>query len=95
MELGIKIDGQPAPVKKAYNSVYAHDPKRTFLGSYVEISGLKPDTAHEIEMTVPPLAPGQFRGLYVENVEPEYTQRILAPQPPGGKERTLRSDQHQ
>jgi hypothetical protein len=81
MDVVIKLDGKPVGVTKAYNSVYPHSPKRTFLGSYADLSSLKPDTPYEIEVTVPPLAPGQFLGLFFENIEPEYTERILAPQP--------------
>jgi hypothetical protein len=81
MDVAVKINGRTVEVKKAYNSVYPHSPKRTYLGSYVDLSGLKPDTAYEIEATVPPLKPGQFLGLFFENIEPEYTERLLAPQP--------------
>ena len=80
MEVAIKVDGKPVDVKKAYNSVYPHSPKRTYVGSYADLSTLKPDMTYDIEVTVPTLAPGQFMGLFFENVEPEYTQRILAPQ---------------
>ncbi len=81
VDITVKIDGQPAAVKKAYNSVYAHSPKRTYLGCYVDISGLKPDVVHDVEVAVPPMSAGLFRGLFIENVEPECTKRILAPQP--------------
>jgi hypothetical protein len=81
MDVAVKINGQIIDVKRAYNSVYPHSAKRTFLGSYVDLSWLKPDVPYEIEVTVPPLAPGQFMGLFLENVEPESTEKILAPQP--------------
>jgi len=81
MDLTVKINGRPAPIKKAYNSVYPHSAKRTYLGSYLDLSGLKPDVPYDIEVTVPPLEPGRFLGLFFENVEPEATERILAPQP--------------
>jgi hypothetical protein len=81
MEVAVRIGGKPVTVKKAYNSVYPHAPARTYLGSYVELSGLKPDTDYEIEVTVPPLEPGRFLGVFFENVEPEATQRIFAPRP--------------
>ena len=80
-DLTVKINGRPAPVRKAYNSVYPHSAKRTYLGSYLDLSGLKPDVPYDIEVTVPPLEPGRFLGLFFENVEPEATERILAPQP--------------
>jgi hypothetical protein len=81
MDVAVKINGQTVAVKKAYNSVYPHSAKRTFLGSYVDLSWLKPDVPYEIEVTVPPLAPGQFTGLFLENIEPEPTEKILTPQP--------------
>jgi len=79
MDIEMRINGKPIPVKKAYNSVYPHAPQRTFIGSYVNISWIRPDTTYEIEISVPPVAPGRFLGLFVENVETEFTQRILAP----------------
>ncbi len=84
MEITVKIGGRTVEVKKAYNSIYPHSSKRTYLGSYADLSWLKPDTTYEIEVTIPPVAPGRFLGLFLENVEPEYTQRILAP--PSGKD---------
>ncbi len=81
LDLAVKINGRPVEVKKAYNSVYPHSPKRTYLGSYVDLSGLKPDVPYDIEVTVPPLEPGRFLGLFFENIEPESTERIMAPQP--------------
>jgi hypothetical protein len=81
MDVAVKIDGRPVEVKKAYNSVYPHSPARTYLGSYVELTGLKPDTPYDLEVTLPLLAPGRFLGVFFENIEPETTQRILAPRP--------------
>jgi hypothetical protein len=81
MDLAVKINGRPVEVKKAYNSVYPHSPKRTFLGSFLDLSGLKPDVPYDIEVTVPPIGPGRFLGLFFENIEPETTERIFAPQP--------------
>ncbi|HYA48724.1 MAG TPA: hypothetical protein VEG35_03410 [Burkholderiales bacterium] len=81
MDITAKVNGQPVPVKKAYNSVYPHSPKRTYLGSYLDLSGLRPDTPYEIEMTLPPLPAGRLLGLFFENIEPESTERILAPKP--------------
>jgi len=81
MDVSVKIDGKAVEVRKAWNSVYPHESTRTYLGRYVDLSVLKPDTPYEVEVTVPPLRPGQFLGLFFENVEPESTERILAPQP--------------
>jgi hypothetical protein len=73
----LTIDGQPVGIRKAYNSVYAHSPERTFLGFYADVSFLEPDTEHRLTFTVPALAAGRFQGLFFENVEPEYTGAIL------------------
>jgi hypothetical protein len=81
MDITLAINGKPVEVKKAYNGVYPRNPERTLLGSYADLSDLKPDTPYEIEATLPALLPGQFLGLFFENVEPEPTMRILAPKP--------------
>jgi hypothetical protein len=81
LDVSVKIGGQPVAVQKAYNSVYPHSAERTYLGSYIDLSGLKPDTLYEIEVMIPPLPPGYFLGLFVENVEPDSTERLLAPRP--------------
>ena len=71
------IDGQPMPVRKAYNNIYGNN-KRNFLGSYADLSALEPGKDHTIEVTLPQLAPGRFQGLFFENVEPEYTSILAA-----------------
>ncbi|HVP90173.1 MAG TPA: hypothetical protein VMS75_03040 [Terriglobales bacterium] len=81
MDVAVKVNGTPVEVRKAYNSVYPHETKRTYLGSYADLSGLKPDAPYEVEVTLPALEPGRFLGLFFENVEPESTERIVAPQP--------------
>lgn len=86
MAITMTINGKPVDVKRAYNSVYPRAPERTYLGSYADVSWLKPDTNYEIEITLPPLAPGQFLGLFFENVEPEYTGRFLSPRLPVPRE---------
>ncbi len=79
MEVGLKINGLPVEVRKAYNSVYPHAPERTFLGHYADVSRLRPDSPVDIEVTLPALEPGRFQGVFFENVETEYTTRIMAP----------------
>ena len=39
---------------------------------------IRPDQEYEIELTLPNLKPGQFQGIFFENIENEYTQNILA-----------------
>jgi len=81
VDLTVKINGRPVEARKAYNSVYPHSAQRTYLGSYLDLSTLKPDVPYDIEVTLPPLEPGRFLGLFFENIEPETTDRILTPQP--------------
>ncbi|NQU21482.1 MAG: hypothetical protein HQ567_09375 [Candidatus Nealsonbacteria bacterium] len=76
MELTMKIDDKPIEVKKAYSSVYRSNPKNTFLGFYADLSGLEPDRPYKVDVEVPNLQPGQFQGLFFDNVEPEYTEQI-------------------
>ena len=76
--LGLKLDGQPVELKKAYSDVFPLGRERTFTGFYADLSTLKPDTRHSMEVTLPEaLQPGQFQGLFFENVEAEYTQDLV------------------
>jgi hypothetical protein len=51
--------------------------ERTFTGFYAEITNLTPDTRYRAEVTLPDnLKPGQFQGLFIENVEAEFTTNI-------------------
>lgn len=78
-EVSLKLDGQPVEVKKAYSDVFPLGRERTFTGFYADMSRLAPDVKHVLEVTLPGgLQPGQFQGLFLENVETEYT-RELAP----------------
>jgi len=82
MEATMKIDGKPIEVKKAYSS---RTPGRlqfgkghnTFTGFYADVSDLKPGRRYVVEVTLPDgLKPGQFQGLFFENVETEYTDLL-------------------
>jgi hypothetical protein len=71
----LKIDGQPIELKKAYASVRVN--RRNFVGFYADISTLKPDVDHRLELETPTgLKPGQFQGVFVENVETDYTEPL-------------------
>jgi hypothetical protein len=72
----LTIDGAPVTLIRAYNSIYSHEPKRTFLGLYAEVTGLDAGREHAFELALPALAPGRFQGLFFENVEPEFTTEI-------------------
>ena len=82
MEANIKLNGKSLDVKKAYSS---RTPGRlkmgkghnTFTGFYADVSHLKPGTEYRLEVTLPAgLKPGQFQGVFFENVETEYTDEI-------------------
>jgi hypothetical protein len=72
-DVTLTIDGRAVALTRAYNSIYGHQPKRTFLGFYADVSALAPDTEHRLELRLPVLHPGQFQGLFFENVEPDRT----------------------
>jgi hypothetical protein len=61
-------------LKKAYTAVRAAP--RTFVGFYADVSMLDADRAYDFELELPALKRGQFRGVFFENVETEYTDRI-------------------
>ena len=76
-EVGLKIDGQPVEVKKAYSDVFPLGRERTFTGFYVDVSKLSPEAPHRLEVALPAgLQPGQFQGLFLENVETEFTTEL-------------------
>ena len=77
-EVGLKIDGQPVEIRRAYGDVYPLGRDRTFAGFYADVSSLKPGVRHEVEATLPDgLKPGQFQGLFFENVEADLTCAIV------------------
>ena len=71
----IKVDGQPLSLKRAYSSVRVHS--ASFVGFYADLSGIKPDTEHELEVKLPEPGTGQFQGAFFDNVQPEYTEVIV------------------
>ena len=85
MDVSLKINGLPVEVLKAYNSVYPHAAERTFIGHYADLSRIRPDSPCDLEVSLPTLEPGRFEGVFFENVETEYTKRVLAPPAPAAK----------
>ncbi len=72
----LEIDGHAVDLVKAYASVRAF--RRNFTGFYADISGLAPDVNHTLQLELPKgLKPGQFQGVFFENVETEYTSEIV------------------
>jgi len=76
VKVSLKVDGKAVEVKPAYTSVYRENERNTFVGWYADVSSLAPDQTHRFEVELPKLAPGQFQGLFFENVETEYTKEI-------------------
>jgi hypothetical protein len=76
-KLGLQIDGQPAVVQKAYSDVFPLGRERTFTGFYVDVSNLNDNAPHQLEVTLPAgLMPGQFQGLFLENIETAFTSEL-------------------
>lgn len=76
-DVTLAIDGRAVEVKKAYGDVFPLGRERTFTGYYADVSTLAPDVRHTVEVGLPEgLQPGQFQGVFLENVEAEYTTEI-------------------
>ncbi len=75
-EARLTIDGRPVELHKAYTAV--RRAARTFVGFYADLSLLDADRQYQFGLELPAAASGRFRGLFFENVEPEFTT-ALAP----------------
>lgn len=82
MDVGLKLNGKPVPVRKAYSSrtpgmLSQGKGNNTFVGFYADVSALKPGKHYKLEVSLPEgLKPGQFQGIFFENVETEFTDRV-------------------
>jgi len=74
MEVGMKLDGETVKLKKAYSSIRPNPP--SFVGFYLDASSLRPDHKYKVELNLPKLKPGQFQGIFFDNIEPEYTGQM-------------------
>jgi hypothetical protein len=81
----MRIDGKTVPVSKSFNSRGVAGRTNTFLGFYVDLDplvedgSLKLDTNHSLDLDLPVgLAAGQFQGVFLENLETEYTAQVSA-----------------
>ncbi|HWP99769.1 MAG TPA: hypothetical protein VNK92_04810 [Vicinamibacterales bacterium] len=77
MPVRLRIDGRPVALNQAYSAV--RPARHTFVGFYADVSLLEPDREYRVDLELPPLAAGRFQGLYVENVEAEYTSALAEP----------------
>jgi hypothetical protein len=73
-EARLTIDGRTVELRKAYSAV--RPAPRTFVGFYADLSLVAGDCEHTLELDLPRLRPGQFQGVFFENVETEYTDVI-------------------
>ncbi len=74
-EARLVIDGRAVELRKAYSAV--RDAPGTFVGFYADLSFVAADREHTLELDLPRLRPGQWQGVFFENVETELTDRIV------------------
>ena len=74
-EASLTIDGRTVELRKAYSAV--RDAPRTFVGFYADLSLIAADREHTLELTLPQLGPGQWQGVFFDNIETELTDRIV------------------
>jgi hypothetical protein len=74
MQVSATLDGQPLPLTRAYTSTRVHAP--SFVGFYADLSKIIPDTQHRFTLHLPQLKPGQFQGVFFDNVEPQFTEEL-------------------
>jgi hypothetical protein len=74
-EATLTIDGRVVELRKAYSAVRAAP--RTLVGFYADLSLIAADREYTLELDLPRLRPGQLQGVFFENVETEYTDRII------------------
>ena len=71
----LTIDGRTVELRKAYSAIQSA--AKTFVGFYADLSMLDADRPYTFELELPKLAPGQLQGVFFENVETEYTEKIV------------------
>jgi len=74
MSVHLELDGSEVALQKAYSSVRP-DPG-SFVGFYADFSNLKPDHEYAVKLSLPALEPGQFQGMFFDNVESRLTTRL-------------------
>ena len=65
-----QINNVPVVVHKGYNTRDTHNRDR-FMGFYLDLTDVvqKPNTTYSLFLEMPPMNPGQFQGLFLENIE--------------------------
>jgi hypothetical protein len=75
MKVTATLDGQTLPLIRAYSSTRVHP--ASFVGFYADLSKIAPDTRHTFALHLPQLKPGQFQGVFFDNVEPRLTEDLI------------------
>jgi hypothetical protein len=75
MDVSVRLDGSELKLKRAYSSVRVHPP--SFVGFYGDMSDVRPEIAHTIQVRLPKLEQGQFKGIFFDNVETELTEELV------------------
>ncbi len=74
MPVTATLDGEPLKLQPAYSSSRVDGP--CFVGFYADLSAIVPEIQHTIELRAPQMAPGQFQGIFFDNVTPQLTESI-------------------
>ncbi len=85
MEVKLLVDGKAVNLQKAYSSVRPN--KGSFVGWYYDASQLKATINYKLELLLPTLKPGQFQGIFVENIEPSFTSQFAEGEMMGDEQR--------
>ena len=73
-EAKLTIDGRRVELRKAYSAIRVEP--STFVGFYADLSLVAAESEHALELDLPALRPGQLQGVFFDNIETEYTDRI-------------------
>jgi hypothetical protein len=68
------LDGQPLKLRPAYSS--GRVDVDSFVGFYADLSQIRPDVSHTIELRLPKSMPGSLQGIFFDNVMPQFTESI-------------------
>ena len=73
-----QINDTPVPIRKAYNT-RDHIVSERFMGFYLDLTNIiiEPNMRYHISLELPSLDPGQFQGLFLENIERILVEPLL------------------
>ena len=73
-EARLTIDDRPVELRKAYTAIQVE--RSTFTGFFADLSLLDAGRPYRFTLDLPRTKPGQFLGLYLENIEPVYAPAV-------------------